>query len=224
MKKTIHTLLLLFTMLLVWTSAWAVTIDRKDWLQPADLTGLSWNELDTMFNADGTWNGINVTNLDDAYFNGVIWASRDEVIAMFESALSITITPDELYTQADSDWAPLFTSESMFNTTGNPFPEDDNLVYVWAWTRGSYHTIYGVDQAFAPYIYDNTCETSEDLINPRYSYPVGTFDEALGAWLYKDITSTDPHHSTPEPTTLILLGTGLISFAGLSRKRYFNKA
>lgn len=41
---------------------------------------------------------------------------------------------------------------------------------------------------------------------------------------YADWTLAPAMSQTPEPATFLLLGIGLLSFAGLTRKKYFNKA
>lgn len=80
----------------------SVIRDGREWLQPVDFTGLSWNDINAVCPGgacSGTLSGIDLT--------GYTWASTADVSALMASYG----TPPPTALEVDSAWAPAFLTD-----------------------------------------------------------------------------------------------------------------
>lgn len=67
----------------------AVTFDGKDWAQPADFIGFSWDQVTTVCPSGGGACSGSISGLAGARdFTGFTWATIEDVASLFRSQLS----------------------------------------------------------------------------------------------------------------------------------------
>lgn len=214
--------LLSLTILLLSASAQAVVIDGRDWRQPADTLGFSWDDLATLFDPQ-TGQLIDPSNTtltrasDGAVidFAGWTWASVYEVADMFEAAgLPGCPNPCSI-ASASAAWAPAF-----LDTDGAGIA-DDGLFYATGSPMASYSLVHGLTRTtmfmpsmvFAPLVKDTEVQGMSDMVSTGLSWNTNFTSSETGVWLFRDVTFPVP---VPAPVGLLVLGA-LVLWPRLSR-------
>lgn len=190
-------------------SATAGTIlrDGKEWLQVADYMDLSWDILNSMYGSDGTWNGLNNTELSNSYFEDTRWATQNEVSDLFDTYTGLSIPASGEVYQSDAGWADEIMSPVQFTPTG--VDEAYAVLYGWTSTPSPENKAY----------FASILNWADPTINDRASI-VDTFGRdfssfSVGAWIYRDTTPAP----VPEPSTIILFSLGIIGSIGIKRRK-----
>ena len=190
---------LLLAFVLGWASCAAQAgpiINGVEWYQPADITGYSWNEFNTVCPTGVCTGSINSNDL-----TGWMWASADDVNALF----NYYIGSDELsggpdfYNEFNSTWAPLFFSDFVPTLTA-PFGQQ---------TIGWISTEYDSDSGHAGRL---GSQGDFDFAETAFFLDKDFVDPPVGAWLYRSA-------EVPTPTTFSLLGLGLLMLFRLNPKK-----
>ncbi|MEK0274926.1 CARDB domain-containing protein [Vibrio vulnificus] len=160
-----------------------VTIDGKNWAQPADFVNLSWNDINSVCpEAIGGVCGAGQLNGID--MSGWVWASINEVGDLFISPVfgipdAVLIENDGRVQEVDSTWAPLFLS--YFNTTTS----DSSYIHaVTGWTR----TKVSSSVAYRGLVYQHL-RGSPDSAETNLQTLLGDRSTSSGAWFYHSDTS-----------------------------------
>jgi len=170
MKRSISIVALLLAVQAA--TAWADPVIRggKEWLQPADFTSLTWNEVAAVCPppggaCSGFLNGIDVT--------GYSWASVDDVNALFNSyGIVPPLGPGLDAFSQDSSWAALILSD--FTPT--------NVTVVWGWLSSELDEAY----AYSAFV-DENGDSPNDLVDTGYPNPKFFVSDLTGVWLYRAI-------------------------------------
>jgi len=207
-----------------WTDV--VSTDSGDlwWVNNNDIGGdatFNWGTaVNTPFNNQFTFDGIGSdgdpgwTTYSDTpflignffYRNGSTTNSTGIDGVTLDVLLSIT---NPLITSDSYDFA--FSITNTPNSTGNPVLDGDIVTSIQSFSTTTF-------------IYDDILYTLELLgfsndggstILTDFSSPEGA---TASAGVYAKITQP-PEATVPEPTTILLLGAGLLGFAGVSRKK-----
>jgi len=178
-----------------------VTIDGKDWAQPTDFLGISWDAVDAVCpeTSDGVCGEGQINEFD---MFGWTWANPIDVGNLFV-ALGIPegLLTEIVVTELDSVWAP--SVRDVFDSA-----PDSTIEAVWGFSRMT-HPI--ADQiAIAPRLFDALPGSldSATITNPDLK---DSFIPARGAWFNRTT-------SVPEPSTIVILTLGLLGL-GFSRRR-----
>ena len=204
MKKL---LLSLFILLLVGNNAFAVTIGGNDWRQLTDTTNISWHDLDIIYDITSGELDTTVKNIGGVDFDAWTWSSAADVSAMMFAATGLIAPVGSHIIEFDSLWAPKFIT--YFDPTDYMSGYVEN---VKGWTRdltvGGYEGgLYQLSNTYPAYgggtIADSSYFGDDDIYRMQAT---------KGVYLYRAAP-------VPEPTTMILFGMGLLSLAGVSRKK-----
>jgi hypothetical protein len=155
--------------------SWADPVTRagKEWLQPADLTSLTWNEVAAVCpppvgECAGLLNGIDVT--------GYTWASVDEVNALFNAyGIVPPLGPGPDNFSEDGTWAAGILAD--FTATGNTL--------VWGWTRSE---VDGAN-AYTAFVEEDEEGGVVDVASTLLANPKSGSASSQAVWLYR---ASDP--------------------------------
>ena len=149
---------------------------------------------------------INEWFADESYNYSFTFTSYDDANLASKAILDI-IDSDEQY---DTDplkinGIDILNSQAQFGYIITPYSIWLNNLTVSVWAARN-----AIDEAWDKVTGPGTTEAFFDTTGTSYS---------IALW-----HPTENMNPTPEPGTTLLLGAGLLSLAGLSRKKYFNKA
>jgi hypothetical protein len=180
MNRTIWFLAIALALQTSTSSAQSVVRDGKEWLQPVDFDGLSWDEVNAVCPAPagacaGTLNGINVT--------GYTWASVDDMNVLFNSyGISPPLGPGpDIYFEWPSTWAPQYFMDFEDMTTTPP------TASTFGWTRSTVPD--DVSRAYAASLQYSTVPEDTDAANTG---SVGLKSVGIGAYIWRQATSPSP--------------------------------
>lgn len=209
MKKSLVTGLMLGIFMLVGSSANAVMVNGVDWRQPTETVNFNYNDMATIYNVNtGGLLDPNKSTLNGVNFSGYVWASIDEVKAMFSSFDGLTLgSTSEFIGMVNSSWAPAFMAK--FAPTGisnDSFGQNQSV-------EGLSRSVRGGDSALWGYVYNSVAQDRADYASIGMSYFDRKNNQA-GVWLYSGEAT-----AVPEPTSILLIASGIASLIGLRRKK-----
>ena len=178
-----------------------VVVDDREWFQPADVTGFSWNEFNAI--CSPVCSGMPGGTGPD--ISGYTWASVDDVNALFHYFIGTAADfGPHSHLEVNSTWAPIFINDFVpFSFFGG------SLDVVTGWVR----TLRDPDFAYIPVLSNFIPVDGEDRARTDPFISVSNSSATRGAWLYRPVSV-----SVPEPGTLALLSLGLFGM-GLTRRR-----
>lgn len=208
--------LLSLVILTLSASVQAVVIDGRDWRQPADTVGFSWDDLATIFDPQtGLLRDPSNTTLTRAIdgavidFAGWTWASVYEVGDMFAAAgLPGCNDPCSIH-QASTTWAPAFID---IDSAG---AGDDGLFNATAVVIISYSTVHALSRTampsmtgmvFSPKVMDFHPQDMSGIRNTSEPSDANFRSSNTGVWLFRDVTSV------PAPAPIGLFALGALAF------------
>ena len=211
MSATMHRIV---GFLLLVSAGWAhgspIVADGREWLQPADFLGLSWNGVNDACNpaVDGRCTG-EIGGFD---LQGWTWASVEDMQALFNFYIGSDELGPELvsvFSEVGTDWAGQIFADGFRETATFA----NGALGIYGWTRtlvpGTVNPAYTAGAAWLENTLQNQAQTggvSENQVD------FVLFGGPIGVWFYRE------PESVPAPSTLVLLALGLW-LMGLSRRR-----
>ena len=200
--KRVSSLTVLLLLLVTSFSSFAanVVVDGREWRQVDEsiFTNKSWNELAT------SCNPTTGTCADGTGYEGLTWASRSEVQAMWDALAGSTGLGDTKRFEANSAWAPL-----IVGTSGPFLPtvQAGTYVAVYGWARDQ-----SAGQGRITYVLDAASSLANDAAN-GFDFSTSEAQAHWGAWMY--ITPVPE----PESYALLLTGLGFVGFVARRRRQ-----
>lgn len=168
-----------------------------------DLTG--WNSW-----GDGVsvYNEIAFLDLN----NSVGLEGIQQFFYLEAGTIGVNISFDYLFAEIDNAflYTDLFTSSFVFLITEFPGFELNNLVAETSTNLVHFEAYYEIND-----LYDFNPNAS---IQFNLTEACGFFNDKTDSWVALDNVIVEGVSPVPEPTTMLLVGSGLIGFAGLRRK------
>lgn len=176
-----------------------VTLDGKEWAQPADFTGISWNTIFAVCGAGPCIGNLIVPFRFTYEMDGWTWASNAQVQSLFNTFTGRNDTAPTLFTEAYSEWAPAVLA--VFDSSFSPGFGSD---YVAGWTSSL--DAYG--RGYLPFVRDDNGDRpdlggGDDEVSTKRTNFVFQQFESAGAWFVRDAKPV------PTPATLALFGLAL---------------
>jgi hypothetical protein len=206
-KVLICTMMLLF----LCNTAHAVMVNGQDWRQLTETVNLSYNDLAEIYDVStGQLKDSSITNIGSVDFSGWIWASLEDVVALYSSFTGLTIGTYDFVEEAGSTWAPEYFK--VFEATHT-------------------HSSYGVEQAggtprtanansptlTAPTVMQNWFDNeADDVAHTSGSLSMDYRSSSVGIHMYRAAP-------VPIPGAIWLLGTGLVGLVQIRRKKVNEK-
>ena len=196
--------------LLFGSPSWAQSVirDGKEWLQPIDFVGLSWDEVAAVCPASG---GLCSGTLGGTDVTGYRWGSIDEIYALFNSyGVSPPLGPGPDFVSGFPDAVMV-----AFFADFAPTSDNTNERLSWGWSvdkqmpAGAFPAAYNT---YIGYVFSDQVppKSSSDVIATDFTY------SGLGAWLYRVV----PPESVPTMSAYGLAMTMLgLMFVAVRRLR-----
>jgi hypothetical protein len=184
----------------------AVIIDGKEWYQPGALSGISWQEFNSVC-PNGECSGIvqNFNATQSVDITGWTWASVLEVNDLFKKFVDLTVNSGVVNrVEANSTWAPAF--QNVFNISG--FVGDTSIVSGWTSSR--------IGNSGNPNAFARLGQVSDGLDLDRITTSIFVRPNnrrSTGAWLFRAPQAVNP---VSQPSSLLLL---LVCSVGLLHQR-----
>lgn len=162
-----------------------ITVDRKEWLQPNLLTGLSWGQINAVC-PEGECSGV----LKGYDMTGWTWASTEDVNAMFNYYIGSTVLgpgPDEFFGTHTSVWATAFFRDG-WEPNRREFacgqPPGCSLVF-WRSIAGWIRTRSNSGETYLGGVWDNSNEGAVVLDGVATNLDPRNYGVAVGGWFYR---------------------------------------
>lgn len=204
-----HSKIIFFPLLAsIASTASAVVVGDKDWMQLTASGGYSWNEYDAIF--DTTTGQCDVLGcllggtLDLTEYT---WASNSEVDALFQNYTGSGLA--SLNSDSRAYFGPNGLDVFFQDFTATSMP-NSSYEFMAGWTRNS-SDISGNGDTFGAV---NELEGNNDYFNLEIHNLATTKFDSWGGWLYKPAIS-----QVPVPASIWLLGSGLLGLIGISRRK-----
>lgn len=204
MKCTLISLLVASCVLWLGTLSHAALLNRGDdgeffyddqtclyWYDPSSFAGRTIDEINTFVSTHSTWK----------------WADRERLMSLSSGALG----PDPDATSfRDVLGVETYTDESLYYWIGFIDPQDAPVAVCLGWDSRA----VGISMAMELY------SSLEDDENDPALTPVPVISGTIlhGAWLYSESDPLGQTAPVPEPSTVFLIGTGLVCLAGAMKK------
>ena len=153
----------------------AIVIDDKEWRQPIETRGYSYNEVATICPTNGTQcSGM----LDQVDFTDWIWAPITEVEDMFKTFNS-TFNPPQQAVEIDSTWAPEVL-DAFLPIMNLPDGSQQLTAYSSSFLGSNMTNV-------AAGVVTDSLPGSNDLMVSNVGNPVDVKNSGIGIWLYKNV-------------------------------------